>query len=319
MSFQSTEQDCVKGTDIYQKCNTTHNYLSNLPSPRSQTKRRPRSRSVSSVNETHIKVAEQSPREKPGVYEDSNGVKHSDNSLKHTNNPDVKLWAKQKEKLAKQEKKQNREKKKKEAEMESKKLEEQAKRRVESQKKLKEWRKAKRKDALLKRRQQKAQQRLESHFTEPQAKSYARPQSGKTAVNNKDTTTSEVKKPSPPTMARPQSAPLKRPVKPQPIPLDTLIKNNPDLKEKLSNLEKQKKMKHRQSYDDWCRIKEKEKKDMLKVMRDQRERLEREISEETARVISEAARRRMDGIRCVKSLYLIQVYYYAVLNRLREW
>ena len=240
------------------------------------------------------------------VSKEVNCTKRTDNSIKHSKNSDIKKWMREKEKLIRGEKKRNRMKEKKLQQEEEKKRQEQENRRIESEKKLREWQKNKRREALLIRRERAAQRKLERSTTDLPKK----------AMSENDVSNGLHDGPSPPPAMRPQqTAPKQKkvnndaPIRPQSAPgrqaarksvgmsQEDLLKANPDLKKKLDELEKQKRFKYRQSYEEWCKVKEKEKKDTLKSIREQRQKLEKEISEETAKVISEAARRRMDNIR----------------------
>lgn len=234
-----------------------------------------------------IKASEYEPEAQPhsakfGVVEDAAGVKHSDCNLKSTDNKKIKQWLSEKNKLLRAQKKQKRKELKKEKEEEEQKEAEKAKRQEISQKKLREWSIAKRKEAkLLKREKQEAINLTMSSSN----------------VKHKEAT--QISAPKPATIRRPKSAPVPQQATPRPSEISTqiLIDNNPDLKEKLRELERQKKLKHRQSYEDWCKVKAREKRDTLKAIREQRIKLEKEISEESARLISEAARRRTDGMK----------------------
>ena len=237
------------------------------------------------------------PRPAYGVYEDINGNKHSDSNLKRTANSDIKKWLREKEKMIKASKKKQKEKEEREKAAKEKELKERDEKKALNDTLVKKWQTRKKKEARLLRRQNVAKRKLLESVNS------IRP----TDLSARKQTTEPIKgtrenpiKPSAPLHPRPKSAPAKRRVvKPQQVPLDVLIKNNPDLKKKLTTLEKQKQMKHRQSYDDWIKVKDTEKKSALKTIREQRQKLEKEISEESARVISEAAKRRIDNLRSV--------------------
>lgn len=259
-----------------------------------QNRSKPKNKKISLEDSFLSQLA---PRTAYGTYEDINGNKHSDSSLRRTANSDIKRWLREKEKMIKASKKKQKEKEEKEKAAKEKELRAKEEKQVLNDKSVRKWKNTKRKEDRLLRRQNIAKRKL------LESVSGITP----TDLNAKKQTTEPLRgsrenpiKPSAPSHPRPKSAPAKRPVlKPQQVPLNVLIKNNPDLKQKLVTLEKQKQMKHRQSYDDWCKVKEAEKKNALKTIRAQRQKLEKEISEESARVISEAAKRRIDNLRSV--------------------
>ncbi|XP_067937072.1 axoneme-associated protein mst101(2)-like [Watersipora subatra] len=233
---------------------------------------------------------------KYGTYEDLNGRKHSDNNLKRTANIDIKRWLKAKEREVREMKREQKLKEKERQLREEQEKQQREERKVESSKKLREWQAAKRKQARLLRRQNIAKLKLESQKlsnSTSDLKTSKRPN-----LENQDQKQSTSMKPTAPTKQRPMSAPptRRRVVKPK-VALDEVIKNSPDLQERLKTLEKEKKLKHRQSYDEWLRAKEKEKKDVMKTVREQRAKLEKDLSQETAKIISEAAKRRSENIR----------------------
>ena len=237
-----------------------------------------------------------------GTYEDINGHKHSDNSLKRTSNPDIKRWLKEKEKAireAKRQRKQAEKDRQAAAELEQQKMEE---RKLESDKQLRAWQAAKRKELRLLRRQNIAKRKLvkaKLSSSETDLTGTKNDLTGtKREVSHPQQRQPATVKPTAPTKPRPMSAPARRRkiVKPQ-VPIEQIIRESPDLRDRITQLERKKKLKHRQSYDEWLKIKDQEKKDTLKVIREQRQKLEKEISEETARIISDAAKRRIDNIR----------------------
>jgi len=248
------------------------------------------------------------PEVKPGIIEDWTGTKYSDCSLKNTNNTKIHDWLKEKERMIRKEKKSKREQekqKKVKKEAERQKSEE---RQAQAQLSMKEWQAKvrKRSKLLLKRQKQEAKSLLGEMGETPTPIQSAAPTTTNMKVRKlrpksakQPQVDNNISQP-PKTMTapqRPKSAPSIRAVKSSPISINTLIDNDPELKGKLRELERQKKLKHRQPYDQWVKEKAQEKRDTLRLIREQRLKLEKEISEETARVISESARRRIDNIR----------------------
>jgi len=226
-----------------------------------------------------------------GIIELNNGTKKSDSNLKRTSNPDIRRWLKEKELAVKQMKKQNRlteEKEKAAAELEE---QRKAERKVESDKQLKRWKASKRKQARLLRRQNLAKRKITTQHMTGSANNLENPKS----AQEKDQPTCKKM----PSASRPKSAPPSRSFKTKQMPLQEVIRNSPGLQDKIQQLEKHKRLKHRQSYDEWLKAKEAEKKETLKLIQEKRQKLEKEISEETAKIISEAARRRLDNLRYV--------------------